>query len=327
MRQVIVTGGAGYIGSHIVKELLRHGTEVHVIDNFQTGRREWVPNGAAIHEADVTDYEQICEVFNAISGIKDTGVIHAAGLKFASESVRKPIEFYEANTVSTILLLKAMGNFGITNLVFSSSSSVYGKHLGNLAVHEDSPLQPISPYGRSKLFSENIIQDARTTLGINSISLRYFNVIGGELDCAVDKSIYNLLPNLYRAMENKSLIEIYGDSYETPDGTCIRDYVDVRQLAKAHIYSLAQVFNGTISSPALNLGSGTGYSVREIVQVAQNLVDFPLSIEIKPGRDGDPPITLADISRASMEIDWNPTYSIQESIESGWKCWSAEKYL
>ena len=327
MQEVIVTGGAGYIGSHIAQELLDQGFEVHVIDNLQTGFLEFIPIGAQVHIYDVKNFGQISEVFSLLRQPSTAGVIHAAGLKFAGESIKHPVEFYEANTFAALQLLKAMARFGISNLVFSSSSSVYGDHGAIGPVREDSPCNPISPYGRSKYFAEEIIRDSKIPLGINSVSLRYFNVIGGRAGCGVDVSVYNLLPNLYRAVETKEKVKVFGDTYPTPDGTCIRDYVDVRQLAKAHIESLRLLSQGQEIPSAINLGSGQGYSVREIIDFLDSHVGGRLDIEVAPGREGDPAITLANISVAGDVLGWLPTYSIQESILSGWKSWHSRPVL
>lgn len=327
MREVIVTGGAGYIGSHIAQEFLDQGFHVHVIDNLQTGYKEFIPVGAQVHVADIRNSEQISDVFAQLKNPTRAGVIHAAGLKFAGESLKAPLDFYEANTSATVQLLKVMSRFGVSSLVFSSSSSVYGQHGINGAVAEDSPLMPISPYGRSKLFAEEIINDVKVPLEINSIALRYFNVIGNRHGCGLDLSNFNLLPNLYRAAESNKLIKIFGDSYSTPDGTCIRDYVDVRQLAKAHFDSLELLSSKMLAPPAINLGSGNGYSVQEVIEVLQDEIRRSLKIEVVPGRLGDPAVTLADISTARKILDWKPTYSLRESVVAGWEAWKSKPEL
>lgn len=323
MREVIVTGGAGYIGSHIAQELLDQGLEVHVIDNLKTGFREFIPKGATFHHADVTSAEELRTAFQSLKSPEEAGVIHAAGLKFAGESLKEPIEFYMANTLGTAQLVKVMAEFRIQNIVFSSSSSVYGSHGSAGPVEEESPLEPISPYGRSKLFAESILKDSKAPLKINSVSLRYFNVIGSRSGCGKDVSIYNLLPNLYRAVGTEKVIQVFGDTYPTPDGTCIRDYVDVRQLAKAHYVALRKLGEGVGLPAAINLGSGSGFSVREIIQVLQNGVDAKINVDVVAGREGDPAITLASIDLARRVLEWDPIYSIEESVISGWECWKA----
>jgi UDP-glucose 4-epimerase len=321
MREIVVTGGAGYIGSHIAQEFLDLGCEVHVIDNLQTGHLEFVPSGVDFHLADVANLEQVSQIFSQLKDASSAGVVHAAGLKFAGESIKAPLDFYNANTNSTIQLLRAMSDFKVTNLVFSSSSSVYGDHGANGAVVEDSELVPISPYGRSKLFAEQIINDAKIPFGINSVALRYFNVIGSRPECGLDLSKFNLLPNLYRATASNHPIQVFGDSYATPDGTCIRDYVDVRQLAKAHVRTLELLSLGAEIPSAINIGSGTGFSVREVIDVLQISTGKSLNIEVVSGRQGDPAITLADTSVAKKIFNWDPYYTVQESVESGWKSW------
>jgi UDP-glucose 4-epimerase len=275
----------------------------------------------------VASLEQLSQIFAQLKDASSAGVIHAAGLKFAGESIKAPLEFYNANTNATIQLLRVMSKFKVSNLVFSSSSSVYGHHGANGAVVEDSELVPISPYGRSKLFAEQIINDAKIPLGINSVALRYFNVIGSRPECGLDLSKFNLLPNLYRAIANNQSIRVFGDSYATPDGTCIRDYVDVRQLAKAHVRSFELLSLGAEIPLAINIGSGTGFSVREIIDVLQNSTGKSLNIEVVSGRKGDPAITLADISVAKKDLYWDPFYTIQESVASGWESWQRSSNL
>lgn len=327
MREIIVTGGAGYIGSHIAQEFLDHGYKVHVIDNLQTGHLGFVPSGVDFHHADVANLEQISQIFARLKATTAAGVVHAAGLKFAGESIKTPLDFYNANTNSTIQLLRVMSKFKVTNLVFSSSSSVYGHHGVNGAVVEDSELVPISPYGRSKLFAEQIINDAKISFGINSVALRYFNVIGSRPECGLDLSKFNLLPNLYRAVAGNDSIQVFGDSYSTPDGTCIRDYVDVRQLAKAHVRALEQLTLGMKIPSAINIGSGDGFSVREVINVLQSSIGKSLNIEVVSGRQGDPAITLADISVAKKILSWDPVFTIQESVTSGWESWQRSSNL
>lgn len=327
MREIIVTGGAGYVGSHIAQEFLDLGYEVHVIDNLQTGHLGFVPSGVDFHLADVANPEQVSQIFAQLKDASSAGVVHAAGLKFAGESIKAPLDFYNANTNSTIQLLRAMSKFKITNLVFSSSSSVYGRHAANGAVVEDSELMPISPYGRSKLFSEQIIDDARIPFGIHSVALRYFNVIGSRPECGLDLSKFNLLPNLYRAVTSNDSIQVFGDTYSTPDGTCIRDYVDVRQLAKAHVRFLEHLHLGVKIPPAINIGSGDGFSVREVIDVLQSITGKYLNVEVVSGRQGDPAITLADISVAKKILNWDPFYTLEESVASGWKSWQRSSSL
>ena len=327
MREIIVTGGAGYIGSHIAQEFLDLGYEVHVIDNLQTGHLEFVPSGVNFHLADVTNLEQVSQIFAQLKDASSAGVVHAAGLKFAGESIKAPLDFYNANTNSTIQLLRAMSKFKITNLVFSSSSSVYGHHAANGAVAEDSELMPISPYGRSKLFAEQIIDDAKIPFGINSVALRYFNVIGSRPECGLDLSKFNLLPNLYRAVTSNDSIQVFGDTYSTPDGTCIRDYVDVRQLAKAHVRFLEQLNLGVQIPSAINIGSGDGFSVREVIDVLQSITGKYLNVKVVSGRQGDPAITLADTSVAKKILNWDPLYTLEESVASGWESWQRSSKL
>ena len=249
-------------------------------------------------------------------------VIHASGLKFAGESVKDPLKFYTANTISTINLLKQMKKFNLNKLIFSSSSSVYGDTQSNKSLKEDFDSKPISPYGRSKFFSEQIIRDAASEFNLNYVSLRYFNVIGNSEINAYDTSRLNLLPNIYRAIQNKTHLRVFGGGYQTPDGTCIRDYVDVVSLANAHCDFVALLEKNKSLPKIINLGSGAGTSIMEIIKIVKENIDKDLKFEIIDGRAGDPSSVIADCTAAEQLIGWNPNTNLGDIISSGWKAWN-----
>lgn len=319
--EVIVTGGAGYIGAHVVEALLNSGHEVIVIDNFSTGFNEFVNPKAQLVVGAVEDTGILNSAFSTLKSPETAGVIHIAGLKYAGESVKQPLDFYLANTVAVINLLRQMKISNVTNLVFSSSSSVYGSLNSEEAASEKASLNPLSPYGRSKLFSEKIINDAKAEFPLNSISLRYFNVIGNGLISAHDRSTRNLLPNIYRAFESGETIEVFGGNYQTPDGTCVRDYVDVNSLSNAHVQCLEMLTRTDSVPESLNLGSGAGLSVFEVLQIAKKIISPQLGIKLMDGRPGDPARIIADCSLAQRVIGWNPDINFEKIIASGWKAW------
>jgi UDP-glucose 4-epimerase len=209
----------------------------------------------------------------------------------------------------------------VTKLVFSSSCSVYGQAQGSTPVTETAPLQPISPYGRSKMFAELMISDSIREGWLSAVSLRYFNVVGNAKIAAFDGSIFNLFPNLYRAIENGSELSIFGIGYDTNDGTCIRDYVHVSDLAVVHLKALDQIVNGVELEFAYNLGSGIGYSVLEIIQASSRVIKKDLNYKIEMAREGDPAELCADIQLAKRDLDWSNLRGLDEMLEDGWWAW------
>ncbi len=322
MLEVVVTGAAGYVGSHICHELLENGYSVVAIDDLSTGKFEFLDSRIKFYEGRVQDLSLLKKAFSSLANPYKTGVVHCAGLKFARESVRNPLNYYENNSVAVQVLLKAMATFSINVLVFSSSCSVYGSLQDLNPVSEDVELNPVSPYGRSKLFAENMISDSIVASELSAVALRYFNVAGNAPGVGFDVSPFNLLPNLYRAISSKKAFNVFGDDYSTPDGSCIRDYVDVSLLAKAHILALQKLLTGESLEFAYNLGSGVGASVLEIFNAAKSGIDQDLKLEIVEARSGDPSQILADISLAVRDLDWNHEVSIQEMVASGWDAWN-----
>jgi UDP-glucose 4-epimerase len=317
----LVTGVAGYIGSHVAFELLESGYQVVGIDDLSTGSQNFIDPRIDFHNEDIADLSKLRK---ALSGYKDKGeisVIHAAGIKFAGESVSRPVEFYRTNFSGTNNILEIMPEIGAKNLVFSSSCSVYGEVNDGFRVNENAILKPVSPYGRSKYFAEIAINDFVRTGKIKAVSLRYFNVAGNGKSRGYDKSKFNLFPNIYRALQQKSSFNVYGNHYATKDGSCIRDYVDVSILAEAHVTALERLKENKNLLPAYNLGSGVGLSVLDIVKAVQENIYSDFRVIIKPARHGDPASILADISNAESDLNWKHDVSISKMLSEGWKIW------
>ena len=323
--KVILTGAAGYIGAHISAELLNNSHEVIGIDNFSTGRKEFLDPRIEFYEGDISDQKFLNSVFANLKSENISGVIHAAGLKFAGESVKDPTSYYMTNAAGTASVLKAMEINQIHNLVFSSSCSVYGAIKDSKPVRECDEYSPVSPYGRSKMIAELMIKDAIDAGIATATCLRYFNVAGNSDISALDTSQFNLFPNLYRAISEKKVFSIFGGSYDTPDGTCVRDYVDVVQLAKVHVTCLKMLDKGDPLSFAYNLGSGHGASVQEIVQAAKTKIEPSLNTERVSARIGDPSVIMANTTLAEAELGWEHNSSIEQLVLDGWSRWQKSR--
>ena len=313
----LVTGGAGYIGSHIVGAFIQAGITPVVIDDFSTGRREFLPADVEILEGSLLDEEF---VRRSVSPRFD-GVIHLAGYKYAGESVKRPLHTYKQNVEATVNLLSAMENQGIKSLVFSSSAAVYGTPKEE-RVTEETEVKPESPYGESKLIGEWLVRNLHKSSELNATSLRYFNVVGSGSPDIVDLSPFNLFPLMFRALNNGQIPHINGDDFPTPDGTCVRDYVHVTDVAAAHVSAAQKLSDGAKISQVYNLGAGTGTSVLEIMQAASRVTGIGFRPEIRSRRPGDPARIVADGTLASIELGWKNTFKIDEMLETAWAAWS-----
>ena len=311
----IVTGGAGYIGSHVVRELQNAGISVVVLDNLSTGVRGFVPSDVPFVEADLLD---TAKVRTALAEHSVTGVIHIAGFKFAGISVEKPLLAYQQNVTAMMSLLQAMEAEGVGKIVFSSSSSVYGNAASGL-VTEDEPFNPTSPYGESKVIGEWLLRNQGVASGLVYTSLRYFNVVGSGDPTLPDVSPYNLFSMVFAGLENNRLPVIFGDDYDTPDGTCIRDYIHVADLAAAHVGAAQRMDRGESIEPAYNLGSGTGTSVAEMMAAISRVTGIEFTAEIGPKRAGDPARVVASGDRAARDIGWSMTHSLEDMIRSAFE--------
>ena len=307
----LVTGGAGYIGSHVAQHFLDAGIDVVVLDDLSSGDRSFVPAGAVLEEGTLVDADFTAGVFfrHAIDG-----VVHLAGYKYAGVSVQRPLHTYEQNVTATVNLLRAMEAAGVEALVFSSSAAVYGTPSVEF-VDEGTATTPQSPYGETKLIGEWLIADQARAATLRHTSLRYFNVVGST--GAPDTSPYNLFPLVFRALNSGAVPKIFGDSYPTPDGTCIRDYVHVADVAAAHVAAARALEVGTLET-VYNLGSGTGLSVRQIMDEMAAVTGIPFDPVIEPARPGDPARIVASGELAGRDLGWNPQHSLTDMIQSAW---------
>lgn len=310
--KVLVVGGAGYIGSHVVYELLRDNHEVIVFDNLSTGNREFVPSGVKFHLGDITNYNDLVNVFN---NNEIDIVMHFAGKIRVDESVVKPLEYYHNNVEGLRLLLQVMTENNVKNIVFSSTAAVYGEP-ENGVCREDDLKAPINPYGETKLIGENLIINTHKAHDLNYVIFRYFNVAGADISREIglkSKLITHLIPKAIDVALKNEEIKIFGNDYNTNDGTCIRDYIHVSDIAHAHVLGAKHLINGNESN-IFNLGSNKGYSVLEVIDEVNKII--PLKSVLAERRLGDPGVLIAESSKANKVLKWEPRYSLKEMIES-----------
>jgi len=324
--KILVTGGGGYIGSHAVRQLLQAGHHVTVLDNFCTGHREAVPSGVTVCQRSLDETDAISELLKTH---QIEGVMHFAALIQVGESVQKPLMYYNNNTAGAISLLSAMQQAGVKKFVFSSTAATYGEP-EEMPIFETTPQKPINPYGWSKWCVERILRDvAHADPAFSFTIFRYFNVAGAAEDGTIGESHdveTHLIPNiLFAAMGKKEVISVFGTDYPTPDGTCIRDYVHVDDLVAAHLLAMNVMQPG--DKRYYNLGSGAGYSVREMLDAAARVTKRDIPVEYAPRREGDPPVLLANSDKAKKELRWNPKYADMEAIiETAWRWHTNQRY-
>lgn len=311
----LVTGGAGYIGSHVVRKLLDASLGVVVFDDFSTGVRSFVPDGVPVVAGTLLDIEL---VERALREHSIDGVIHIAGFKFAGISVEKPLHTYEQNVSAMMSLLAAMDTVGVDKIVFSSSSSVYGNAASGL-VEEGYPFNPTSPYGESKVIGEWLLLNQGVATDLKHTSLRYFNVVGSESADLPDVSPYNLFSMVFAGLERGEAPTIFGDDYDTPDGTCVRDYIHVGDLADAHVGAARALTQGRPLQQAYNLGSGQGTSVAEMMATIAQVTGNDFTPVRGPRRAGDPARVVASGDLAARDLGWEMTYSLEDMIGSAWE--------
>ena len=313
MSKVLVTGGAGYIGAHVAAELLKSGYSIRIYDDFSNGLHRRVDGKFRdIVDGDMLDRVKLLAALDGIDA-----VIHLAAKKSVEESVKDPLKYYENNVGGSLNLLGAMAAKGVKQLVYSSSAAVYSPN-DKEAVVEDDPIAPLSPYGASKLLSEQLISSVGSAEQISNISLRYFNVVGSNVVEFGDNSKDNLFPKVFQALKNGKRPQIYGSDYPTPDGTCIRDYIHVQDLALAHLAALKKVESGYISQ-VYNVGSGKGYSVKEIMDQISKSLGRDINPEASQARAGDSPKLIASIDKIKEQLGWSPKASLEEMIDSAWQ--------
>ena len=314
----LVTGGAGYIGAHVIHALQAAGMNAVVIDDLSHGLAHRVPDGVPLVQARIQDRVAVAQ---AIRDNGVTGVIHLAALKAAGESVEQPLEYFTENVGGMIDLLEVMKAEGVRNLVYSSSAAVYGSPAQN-PVREDAPLVPENPYGETKVVGEWLARDCGVAWDLSWVVLRYFNVAGAGNDELGDNSVNNLIPLVFAALQRGERPRIFGDDYPTPDGTCIRDYIHVSDLAVAHV-AAAQRCESGVPSDVFNVGAGHGYSVREVMDMVSEVVGHDVSAEVVGRRAGDPPATWASTERIEAELDWRATRDLRQMVASAWSSWQA----
>lgn len=316
---VLVTGGAGYIGSHTVYELMKTQRQVVVYDNLSKGHRASVPHGVSLIIGDIRDEEKLIDT---IRNYDIDTVIHFAADSLVGDSMQEPAKYYENNVVATLALLNTLRKGGTNRIVFSSTAAVYGDP-ENWPIDEGMPVIPTNVYGRTKVVIEGILADFSRAYGLKYVSLRYFNAAGaieggviGE-DHAPETHLIPLV--LKTALGQREAIDIYGTDYPTPDGTCIRDYIHVSDLAKAHVLALKYLRAGG-ESKIYNLGSEKGFSVREVIETSRALTGIDFPVNEKERRTGDPAILVASAARIRQELGWTPVYSdIDAIIRTAWE--------
>ena len=316
----LVTGGAGYIGAHIVRALQASGREVVVIDDLSTGVKSKLRDTAFVH-ASVGDREALRELFVTH---KVDGVLHLAAKKAVGESVERPMYYWQENIGNMQVLLEEMIAAGINRFVYSSSAAVYGQPEITGLITEDTPCAPINPYGATKLAGEWMTSAVAERHGWSAMSLRYFNVAGaGDADLA-DPGVFNLIPLVFRALDNQQPPQVFGDDYPTPDGTCIRDYVHVVDLADAHVAACAYVEqHPTAGNTILNIGTGAGSSVFEVLATVTAETGIDATGERLPRRAGDPAQLVADVKRADEVLGWRSSKVLSDMVSSAWQAWRA----
>src|SRR6267142_4327370 len=315
--RILVTGGAGYVGSHCLRRLLTAGHEAVVYDNLWQGHREAVPAGLLV-EGDLNDEAKLTAL---LRDRKIDAVMHFADLALVGESVQKPDLYYRNNVVGSFHLLEAMRQAGVRRIVLSSTTATYGTP-EKMPIAETTPQQPINPYGFSKLVVERMLDDYAAAFGFGFAALRYFNAAGAASDGKIGEDHTpesHLIPIVLQvALGQRSSISIFGDDYPTSDGTCIRDYVHVEDLATAHLAALERLEAGRAIK--VNLGTGRGYSVREVIDACRQITGHPISAVTAPRRPGDPPELVADARLANRLLGWKPEHTTIESIvETAWR--------
>jgi UDP-glucose 4-epimerase len=315
---ILVVGGAGYIGSHLVKELVET-QKVVVLDNLSTGFRESVDLRAEFVQGDLGKEEDLEAVFSAYP---IDAVMHFAANSLVGESVIDPLKYYQNNVAATLTLLKVMLKHGVKNFIFSSTAATYGIP-GVDIIEENTPTNPITPYGESKLMVERILADFSSAYGLNYVVLRYFNAAGahalGEIGEKHNPETHLIPIILQHLLGQRDQISVFGDDYNTPDGTCIRDYIHVTDLAEAHILSLQSLLDGKNKTATYNLGNGQGYSVKEVIDMCERVTGKNANVVITDRRPGDPARLVASSERINKELGWKARRNLEEIVKTAWE--------
>jgi UDP-glucose 4-epimerase len=313
LKKILVVGGAGYIGAHVAYLLQENGYGVRIYDDFSNGLKSRIEGKFSdVVIGDVLDRQALVSACEGIDA-----VIHLAAKKAVGESVDNPLKYYENNVGGTLNLLAAMTLKGVKKIVFSSTAAVYAPS-EKLSITEDDLTEPLSPYGQTKLLSEKLISAVAKAENLSAISLRYFNVVGALRNEFADNSKDNLVPKVFAALKAGKNPEIYGSDYPTKDGSCIRDYIHVSDLARAHLVALAKVFAKKVDE-VYNVGSGSGYSVTEMINQIAESIGKPITPTLSPRRPGDTAQLIASIAKIERDLGWKPERSLKEMIDSAWQ--------
>lgn len=320
----LITGGAGYIGSHVVLETLKSGRDIVVLDDLSTGLESRLPSDLPFERMTLTDRESVFRVFEKY---KFTGVLHLAAKKQVGESVLRSGYYWEQNVHGLQNLVDAMVEHEVRNFVFSSSAAVYGQpNLDSGAlIAESMECKPINPYGETKLEGEHIAEKLSVNFDFKVAALRYFNVAGAGMPELGDQFAFNLVPRVFEALDRGEQPRVFGNDYETLDGSCVRDYVHVRDLAEAHVSAMAFVEGSEAGFSAINIGTGTGSSVLEVIQMIQVVTGIPLDPTIGSRRVGDPAALVADVAHAKEILNWTSSRSLREIVSSAWDAWQLSR--
>ena len=310
----LVTGGAGYIGAHVVAAMTAAGHDVVVLDDLSTGRRDRVPEGVAFVEGSLLDAPTVRK---AVDGVD--GVVHVAAKKQVGESVAEPLRYYRENLGGLQVLLEQCVDAGVGRFLFSSSAAVYGDVPGELVV-EDGPKAPTCPYGETKLVGEWLVQACALAHGLSAANLRYFNVAGAGRPDLGDSGIFNLIPLAFEAISQGRRPRVFGTDYPTADGTCVRDYVHVADIARAHLLAADSLGEeGAVGT--YNIGRGNGSSVLEVLQVVAEVTGADTSYDVDPRRPGDPPRLVAAVDRIREQLGFTAEHDLRAMVTSAWEAW------
>ena len=315
----MLTGGAGYIGAHILRALHDQGHDAVVLDDLSTGLRRKVSEGVPFVEASILDTDSVTR---ALTDHRVDGVIHLAAKKSVGESVEQPHMYFEQNVQGTMALLDAIKAADVHHMVLSSSAAVYGSPDVD-AVTEDTPTMPINPYGQTKLAQEWLVRDlSESGYDLSWVALRYFNVAGAGADDLGDTGVFNLIPMVLRALDDGQAPQVFGDTYPTPDGTCIRDYIHVQDLAEAHVAAVTQAERGG-RTDIYNVGRGMGFSVLDVLDAVRSAMGSDFAHEISAPRAGDPASLVAAVNRIHSELGWQAQRDLADMVTSAWSAWQA----
>jgi UDP-glucose 4-epimerase len=313
----LITGGAGYIGAHVVRAMTGAGERTVVYDDLSTGIADRVPDGVPLVAGSTLDGERLART---LAEHEVTGVVHLAARKQVGESVDRPLHYYRENVEGLRVLLEAVTAAGVPSFVFSSSAAVYGMPDAEL-VTEETPCAPLSPYGETKLAGEWLVRATGRATGLSTASLRYFNVAGAASPELADIGVFNLVPMVFEKLTENAPPRIFGDDYATPDGTCVRDYIHVVDLAEAHVAAARALRSSPGRDLTLNIGRGEGVSVREMIDRINALTGYDRPPTVTPRRPGDPARVIACADRAATELGWTAKHDVQDMITSAWEGW------